>query len=135
MRNACALPLVLAVHGAGCSKPEANLIGKWQADAGSMKTGKSQSDAMAETIAKNMTIEFKTDKTFSMRSLMEGTYVVSGHTVTMTETKAMGMDVAQLPNKSNIKPVVATMSDDGKSFTITPGTKAIKFIKSAVSGS
>ena len=135
MRKASVLLLVLAVLGSGCSKPEANLIGKWQMDSDAMKTGNAQTDAMAAGFAKSMVLEFKADKTYTMAPFMEGIYVVNGHSVTLTATKAIGMDISKLPNKADNKPQNATLSEDGKSLTINTGKNPMKFVKAAASGS
>src|SRR5271166_2298584 len=99
MRSFAALVLVIAVLGAGCAKPEAQVIGKWQVDPASFSTGNAQQDAMTKSFASAMSLEFKADKTFT-GPMMEGTYEVSGHTVTMKTTKMMGMDISKLGGKT-----------------------------------
>jgi hypothetical protein len=133
LRNA---PICLfAALAVGCAKPEAQLVGKWTVDPSSLSTGNAQGDSMAKQFAQSMAIEFKADKTFTMTILLsfEGTYEVSGHTVTMKPTKAMGVDLSKLESKddSKSKPMVATLSDDGKTLSTDQSGKPLKFVKSS----
>src|SRR5579862_6372562 len=129
MRHLPALLFAIALLAAGCAKPEAQLIGKWQVDTASLSTGDSKNDAMAKAMAPSMTMEFKADKTFS-GPMMGGTYELSDHTVTLKMTTVMGMDMSKLPNATtNKSSETATLSDDGKTLTIAGGNQPIKFVK------
>ena len=131
MRLSSLILFATAILCAGCAKPEAQLVGKWQMDTASATAGNDQSNAMAASLAKAFVLEFKSDKTFT-GPMMEGTYTMNGHTVTMTTTKMMGMDVSKMGDQAaaNNKPEEATLSDDGKSLTMTSQGKPMKFVRS-----
>jgi hypothetical protein len=118
---------------AGCAH-KSDVVGKWKIDAGSVPTGKNDpAAAMAKSMSSMLSIEFKADNTFS-GMMMEGTYAVSGNTVTMTATKMMGMDLSKFPGAKKSTPQTAQLSSDGKTLTIhapsaTSGPQDVKFIK------
>ena len=132
MRRHVALVIVIAVIGAGCAQPEAQVIGKWKVDPASLSTGNAQQDAITKQFAQNMSVEFKSDKTFSMTMMVafEGTYTLTGHTVTMTPTKAAGVDMPKQESATN-KPLICTLSDDGKTLTIGESGKSLKLVKAS----
>ena|SRR5579863_1662312 len=133
MRAFIAVVVTVAILIAGCTKPESQIVGKWQFDAASMSTGDAKNDAMMKSLAGSMTMEFKADKTFT-GPMMEGTYEVNGHTISMKTTKVMGMDISKMPNSKDAANKVeqATLSDDGKSITLPAGTgKSVKLVKAA----
>ena len=124
--------LALAVLAVGCAKPEAQVIGKWQIDPASISTGNAQQDAKMAAYAKRVVLEFKPDKTFT-GPMMEGTYVVADHAVTMTTMKFGGMEVSKMGAQAaaGVKPQTVTLSADGKSLTMpSQNGKAVKFVKS-----
>jgi len=82
---------------------------------------------LAKQFAKAVTLEFKGDKTFSMNMVfpVEGTYELNGNTATMKLTKMNGMETTKMnTGDANQGPgnaaILATLSDDGKSLTLTP---------------
>src|SRR5579863_6204178 len=129
MRAFIAAVATLAVLGSGCAKPEAQVVGKWQFDAASMSTGDAQKDSMMKSMAGSMTMEFKADKTFT-GPMMEGTYEMNGHTISVKPTKMLGMDISKLPNANAVQTEQATLSDDGKSITIpSKNGSPVKLVK------
>ncbi len=63
----------------------------------------------------------------------EGTYEISGNTVTMKVTKAMGVELSKMPggnDPSKNKPQIGTLSADGKSLSIAGESgKPTKFVR------
>jgi nitrate reductase beta subunit len=124
---------------AGCQKAltEADVVRKWdgkmvvskeQADKAAKERGLNaeQTKAMMDMMASaTLPLEMKEDKSFTMSLSgipMEGTWTLSGQTVTLTYTKAMGTDVQQIikdnPQAAEmIKPIPMTVAADGKSMS------------------
>ena len=114
------VPLMLVM--AGCAKPEAAFVGKWQYADTIPKTANAQSDAQVAAEMAKIVIDVKADKTFSAAD-RSGTYVVSGKTMTLTMSNPKTDD--------DKKPATATLSEDGKTLAFTfPGTpEPAKFTK------
>lgn len=136
--------LVTALVAVGCKGPEAQLVGKWKCTDMKLPGSVSSANAsMAKSMMSSITLEFKPDKHYTMSVILpiEGTWTISDHTVSMTMTKMMGMDMTQLkqtvqqqaktnpavakslqqnPNSMDAlnKPQTATLSDDGKTLTV-----------------
>jgi len=101
----------------GCA-PKPTIVGKWKMDTSSMPGAKNDLAAgMAKGLSSMFSFEFKADNTYS-GAMMEGTYTVSGNTVTLMTTKVMGMDVSKMGAKSNTAPQTGELSADGKTLTI-----------------
>ncbi|HWD38901.1 MAG TPA: hypothetical protein VG944_08645 [Fimbriimonas sp.] len=119
----------------GCSAgPEAKLIGKWK---GSPPTGL---DPRIASLMGNPTVEFAKDKTFKQEfsilgrtATMEGTWTISGNSVSMTIAKVDGKSIeeAKAQAKAAIKdPALqkkmdenggveaGTLSSDGKTLSV-----------------
>jgi hypothetical protein len=114
------VPLMLVM--AGCAKPEAAFVGKWQYADTIPKTANAQTDAQVAAEMAKIVIDVKADKTFSAVD-RSGTYAVSGKTMTLTMSNPKSDD--------DKKPATATLSDDGKTLSFTfPGTpEPAKFSK------
>lgn len=114
------LCFVVGCHGVAglAGGGSANVIGKWTGNA-TADPGFEKDPAfeMAKGLTKSINFEFKADKTFtgSMIFPIEGTYTVVGNTVTLTITKAMGMETKG--KGDNDKPLVLEMASDGKTMT------------------
>ncbi len=92
--------------GAGCSKPEANLVGEWQ-----IQNGLDRTASASSIIAQQYKLIFKVNKTYTMGDFQEGTYTVDGRTVTLTVTQMNGIAVPKRTDPLN-KPTDYTLSDD-----------------------
>jgi hypothetical protein len=95
--NRYLVSIVLAVMlVAGCGG--ANVVGKYKGSIEGMKTDNPMAAALAESMMGNLTLELKPDKTFSMNMMvpLEGSYTVSGSTLTLKVEKAMGMSISCL---------------------------------------
>ena len=113
---------------AGCNSG-GRIVGKWTGSLGAGADTTSPGAQMASKMLGALSLEFKSDHTFSMTMMFpfEGTWTQSGSTVTMTMTKAMGMDVSELKKMSASqggaasseadKPMVLTLSSDGQTLT------------------
>lgn len=145
-----ALVGVVAVAGlAGCKKGvEAQLEGKWTMSKAPNVDPKNPAAAMIQGMMKSVTIEFKKDHKFSMTMMIpiEGTYSVSGNSVSLSPTSIMGMSMDQIKSQSKNnpamaksgdmdKPMNATLSEDGKTLTVDDksGKGAMEFTKDASS--
>ena len=89
---------------------------------------------MASGMAGSMSLELTADKTFAMSMMgfpAEGTYEVTGDTVVLTTTKAMGM--ATPAGASSAKPMRLTIEDGGKSLVLAdekqPEKGKLKFVR------
>lgn len=116
-----ALGILLCIFLAGC-KSSPNVVGKWKAQVDASKIDdKNPGAALAKQMADSMTLEIKSDKTFSLTMFLpfEGTWTQSGDTLTLTMTKAMGQDVSKMPNRdsSQDKPLVLKISPDGSKLS------------------
>lgn len=86
---------------------------------------------MASGLAGSLSLELKADKTFNMNMMfpVEGTYTVSGNTVELTTTKAMGNAVSA----GSSKPMRLTIEDGGKSLVLVdekqPEKGKLKFVR------
>lgn len=99
------------------------MVGKWKGtiEMGEQKKddpGASMAKAFGDMLGGAISFEFKSDKTFTGTLLfpVEGTYSVSGNTVTLEIKKMMGME-AKGDNAKDQKPLVFTMAPDGKSMS------------------
>lgn len=118
--------VLVGLIGTGCSKAP-SVVGKWS---GTAPVPANNPAAAAMANLGKVTAEFKADKTYTMQISIvpvEGTYETSGKTVTMKITKAMGMDLDALKKMAPQgktsdmdKPMIATLSDDGKTLTVQP---------------
>jgi len=116
----------------GCAKPEAAFVGKWQFTADAAKTGNAQQDALTAQMSKSFSISFKADKTASIDLFGQSvpcTYVASGKTATVKVSPAPG---ASATPAAPDKPIVLTLSDDGKTLTSPDKNNGVqmKFAKS-----
>ncbi|HVL37910.1 MAG TPA: hypothetical protein VM328_00840 [Fimbriimonadaceae bacterium] len=143
MSNRAALFVALLLAVAGCSGGT-NVVGKYKAQL-NVAAGKENDPAaaFAKGMAESMTLELKEDKTFTMTAMMfpvEGTYTVSGSTVTLNPTKIMGMDMSELAKKDpNLKKeneqMLLRIEDGGKTLVGVDdkqsgsGTAEIKFVR------
>jgi len=94
------------------------------------QAGRDMGKAFAKGLSSMMSadLELKSDNTYSMTILfisVEGNYLVSGDTVTLTPAKIMGKTIAQIqaeskdPQKNNmIQPMVLKAASDGKSLKL-----------------
>ncbi|HVT12097.1 MAG TPA: hypothetical protein VHE55_07505 [Fimbriimonadaceae bacterium] len=106
---------------AGCHKGS-DAVGKWTGSLAS-STSSSVNNPLAG-LAK-ASLELNADKTFSLQMVFsfEGTWEQSGNTVTLTPTKMGSLDLKSLGGQGgNEKPMVLTMSADGKSMTMQSNT-------------
>ncbi len=122
MRLRGALFLAVCLVAAGCSRP--SVVGKWVVDPASIPASGAFGGDVAKQLTQGVSLEFKPDNTFSFTMMysFEGTYEVSGHTVTMKLTKAAGKDVATMKTggaNPGADAIQATLSDDGKTLTVT----------------
>lgn len=130
---------------AGCGKNrEAQLVGKWKADTNSMtppvtNPNDPQAKAMArmmEGMMKNVSLEFKADKTFEMNLPFpsSGTWSLdeANNTVVLNITKLNKMDISKSPNVKN-KPLSLQIAPDTARLTMqdpaNPAKKGMAFIK------
>ncbi len=123
-----ALLAILLVAGCGQNR-EAQLVGKWKADASSMnlpstKPGDVQAKAMAEMMKdmmSNMSIDLKADKSFDMNMFMKmsGTWAVdeAAKTLVLTPTKIADVDVTKTPGAGN-KPITFQIAPDNSRLSI-----------------
>lgn len=116
------LPLAVLMI-VGCSGGASSVVGKWKGtiEMGEQKKddpGASMAKAFGDMLGGAISFEFKSDKTFTGTLLfpVEGTYSVSGNTVTLEIKKMMGME-AKGDNAKDQKPLVFTMAPDGKSMS------------------
>lgn len=116
--------IAVGLAGTGCAKPGAQLVGKWNVDLDSVKTGDAKKDANLAQAAPIMGLEFKPDNTYN-GMMMEGTYAVKDHTLTLTPQKVMGMEA----KGSMAKTLQGTIAADGKSLTVDLGGKVAKYTK------
>lgn len=126
--SALALLMILMVTGCGQNR-EAQLVGKWKADASSMnlpatKPGDAQAKAMAEMMKdmmSNMSIDLKADKTFAMNMFMKtsGTWALdeAANTLVLTPTKIANVDVTKMPGTGN-KPITFKIAPDNSRLSI-----------------
>jgi|GEM_PF-1837986 len=132
--------IVLALLLVGCGNKEAQVVGKWK-----VKTLPNLSNvpnaALAQSMLSGVTYEFKADKHFTTSvpaagamGEAEGTWSLSGDTITMTTTKAAGQDAATLKKMIDANPQAkamlakegngdpfnktATLGGDGKTLTM-----------------
>lgn len=118
---------------AGCGgNREASLPGTWKINADKMNLpGGNSGNAvqqMGANVARgmmaNMTLELKGDKTFTMNMMfpMEGSWSFDGASskVSLKMTKIAGTDISKMPNANaaNQKPMVLTLSGDGRQLTM-----------------
>ena len=130
-----ALAVLVLIGSAGCSKSDANIVGKWKPvmDVPPDKKNDPQT-TMAMSMLQNMNLEFTADHKFN-GMMMEGTWKLDGSTLHMDPTKMMGMDVKDLKAKNpsaNVQNMDMTLSGDGKTLTPvkqTNGGPAMKFTK------
>jgi len=120
----------VALTLAGCAaSPEKQVVGKWK---GSVtlppNMAKDPRAGMLKGMFSNLTLEVKEDKKFTLTMMVpiEGTWSVSGKSLTLQPTKIMGMDVKQAQEMakkqgrsatSMDKPMKMTLSEDGKTLT------------------
>lgn len=120
---------------AGCARPESQIVGKWTVDTSAISTGSSQWDSIAKGFAQSVSIEFKPDHTFHLTLFIavEGTYTMDGRTVHMRPTKVAGnaVDPSRPKDRGATTEMEATLSDDGKTLSVSENGKTTKFIKSA----
>lgn len=117
------LAAIFALAGCGGAS-EADLIGTWKVDTSTLPNatpvpGQEMIAAMAQGMAQNTTIEFKTDKTFSMSLLAIGgtwTFNPADSTVTILSTKMGFANLNAMPGAS-AKPAVWVLSSDGQRLT------------------
>ncbi|MHB8637852.1 MAG: hypothetical protein ACYC96_15415 [Fimbriimonadaceae bacterium] len=120
MRRRLALVFAVVSLACGCGKPAADVIGKWHVDPTAFADADPQYAATSAKFAEALTLEFKADKTFA-GTVLQGTYAVSGNTVTLTPTG---------PGAASEKPAQATLSNDGQSLTVSYQGKPMKFVRS-----
>jgi len=123
-----ALPVLICLLSscflAGC-KSGADVTGKWTGSMADTGDPNSPGAQMAAKMLGNVSLEIKKDHTFALTMMLpfEGTWTQSGSTLSLTMTKAMGMDVSSLKNSSgnksagSDKPLVLTVSSDGSTLT------------------
>ena len=128
------LVAVLAVCVCGCSNREKQLVGKWTGDLTIPESEKDNPMAkMVQGMMGSLSLELKADKTFSMSMIfpIEGTWSVSGDTLSLQATKMMGMSMEQAKSMAksqgkagNVdemdKPMQFTISADGKELKAVP---------------
>jgi hypothetical protein len=116
MRTLSLAVLVFAAFALlGCGK--SNVVGKWQGAMIADPGHENDPDvAMAKGMMGALSFDLKSDNTFSGQLFVpiEGTYTVSGNQVTLQITKVMGVENKA---KDGNKPVVLTVSGDGKTMT------------------
>ncbi len=129
--------VAVAVLGIGACAKETSVVGKWKGKIDMPEPKTEQEKAMAkmmEGFAGMMTpdLDLREDKTFTMNMMIpiEGTWVQSGKTVTLTANKIMGMTVDEAQkmaaqqnkgvtqNQDLQKPMILTISEDGKSMSM-----------------
>ena len=122
-----AVALVFSLALVGCNSKEKQLQGKWKIDMtklpAALTTGPAA--AVAQKMFSGISIELKSDNTFSAGGAgqdQQGTWKLDGSTVTLTPTSGRG----------DKKPGTATLSDDGKTLTLSTGQAqmpSITFVK------
>lgn len=123
-----AVTLAFSLALVGCSGKEKQVEGKWKVDTSKLPTSAS-TGAAAKSMFSGISLEFKADSTFSAvigATAEEGTWTVDGNTVTMTPSSTSGVP-------SNHPPGTATLSDDGKSLTISSSVQGLplSFVKAS----
>jgi hypothetical protein len=122
-----ALAALTAVVLCACGNKESGtggIAGTWKGD------GSSVTNPTAKSMVEAMSLDLKTDKTFSasMGISMAGTWSETGKTVNLKLTKIAGNDIAELhkvaAQEKNAtddfdKPIVLELSPDGKTLTVT----------------
>ncbi len=131
---------IAAAFCAGC-KSGTDVTGTWKgALTVDAANANDPSVKLAQSMMKDVTLDLKKDKTYSltMGFPMEGTWDQNGNTVNLKATKVMGMDVAKIKEaamnnpaqKANAeqmdKPMVLTVSADGKTMTAQDTTGQAK---------
>jgi hypothetical protein len=110
----------------GCKGSSVDVTGKWKGTLDSKAAGSNPGADMAKQMLANTSLELKADHTFSMTMMLpfEGKWAQSGSKVTLTMTKAMGVDIETLKKQSGgkntqdmDKPLELDVSSDGKSMT------------------
>ena len=94
-------PIIGALlFAAGCAKPEAQIVGKWQIDTSILEKSMTADQlAKMNQFVKAITLEFKADKTYAMTvtvgkpNELDGTYTLSDRIATLTATKMNGQDL------------------------------------------
>jgi hypothetical protein len=128
--------VAIALLVSGCGNKEARLIGKYKGEMAGMPAADDKNNPMAglaKAMAGSLSLELKADHKFTLNVIfpLEGTWSVSGDTVTLKVEKAMGMDVDSLKDKAKSspgsksassssdanKPIELKVSADGKTLT------------------
>jgi hypothetical protein len=122
MRFANAFLVVVALIGVGCvPKSSDKMVGVWKLDPTSVSTGDASVDASRAASFAKMTIDMKSDKSFTTGDGKSGTYTLEDKAITLTPTAAKG---------ATTEPMQATLSDDLASFSVNMhGEKAMVFRK------
>jgi hypothetical protein len=84
-----------------------------------LDTGAALGEGLANAFASAMTLELKPDHTFTMSMIfpIEGKWSMAGNTITLTRTKAMGMDASAASKDGSNQPMEFEVSGDGKTLT------------------
>ncbi len=136
--NRYLISVVIAVTlVAGCGG--ANVVGKYKGSLEGTDTDNPMSAALAQSMMGNLSLELKPDKTFTMNMMvpLEGSYTVSGSTLTLNLEKAMGMSVEDMTKDASPsekadakKPMVFTIEDGGKKLVAVDKKEgAMVFVK------
>lgn len=123
---------------AGCSNKEKQLEGKWKLDTAAI-AARPGGNQLAQGLARNVNLEFKPDKTFTLNMIfpVSGAWELDGNTVKLTLKNLAGIDMEKAkPDSSVKKDMTAVLGDDGKTLTLQPndGKFATPFVKDASAG-
>ena len=134
--TAASLILALLIAGCGGEVSESDLIGSWEGEtdfSSSSGSGSLDFDMPGMDVIDDMLdfveipLELKDDHTFSVTSELfpeEGTWEYKDMKVTLTYTKKLGMDIAELEGTTLSKPLVLTVSKNGSILEgVEPGSE------------